>query len=491
MHTSLVPARPYLVEEKIERQDAKTPRKEERVGGASLANIFLILPWRLSVLAFIPDLPRTRCTRRARRRRATGRNRGRQDAGGILPRRDGQARGRQPRRCQDEAGLDRPPRRVPAATAGNARPRPDAGADGPEGDGHRHRRPRRVHRREAPLPVPPRPVRHGQPLPPEEPRRPRAGDRLRVRPRQGGKGRGDLRQQGRLPAPRHLVRPPRLRLPRARHAPTRRGGRRAPRHPQPRPVVVAQPRLHAGGRRGVELHPRGRLPATRPEVDGEQDRRHRPQRRRAYSWWLAALDEPREGRRPRRRHHRPAQPRRRRRGRGALRLHVHRQHLRLGLPAGRRPRRAAAAAAGEHRQGQDLPARRRDARTPPCAACTTCWARARSSARRSARAATSTRRNSRWPRSAGSTASSPGSKTHDREGGPEAVRAGAAQGLPSRPIAGGRDQREGAGYIRSRRRRPDGAGDDRSMGQRCATGGWPASARRASRLAGRAAGRWT
>ena len=91
-----------------------------------------------------------------------------------------------------------------------------------------------------------------------------AGDPLRLRPRRREDGRRQLRQQGRLSASRRLVRPQRLRLPDDRHAAARRDRGHPPRHAPRRHVVVAQPRLHAGRRRGLELHPGARLPADAP-----------------------------------------------------------------------------------------------------------------------------------------------------------------------------------------------------------------------------------
>ena len=103
-------------------------------------------------------------------------------------------------------------------------------------------------------------------------------------------------------------------------------------------------------------------------------------------------------------HHRSAEPRRRRRGRRALRLHVHGQHLPLGLRHRRGPRRPAAAAALEHRRRPHLPARRR--RADPLANArrfTACSARRKTSACKSVGAGTTTRRNCKSRRSAGST----------------------------------------------------------------------------------------
>ena len=105
-------------------------------------------------------------------------------------------------------------------------------------------------------------------------------------------GRRQLRQQGRLPASRRVVRPngyvcltiDTLQLGEIEgiHHGTYRYEH----------VVVAQPRLHAGRRRGLELHPGARLPRNRGRkstanalgVTGRSGGG-------AYSWWIAALDE--------------------------------------------------------------------------------------------------------------------------------------------------------------------------------------------------------
>ncbi len=78
----------------------------------------------------------------------------------------------------------------------------------------------------------------------------------------------------------------------------------------------------------------------------------------AYSWWIAAIDErikcavPVAGITDLRNHVVQAARRgdSRRLRRGALRLHVYGQHVPLGLPDGRRPRRPAAAVDRQHRQ---------------------------------------------------------------------------------------------------------------------------------------------
>ena len=69
-------------------------------------------------------------------------------------------------------------------------------------------------------------------------------------------------------------------VPAHRHAPARRDRRRAPRHLQPRPLVVAGARLHAGGGRVLERHPRHRLPADPARRRSGPDRRHGHLRRR-------------------------------------------------------------------------------------------------------------------------------------------------------------------------------------------------------------------
>ena len=73
-----------------------------------------------------------------------------------------------------------------------------------------------------------------------------------------------------------LVRQQRLRLPGHRHAAARRDRGHPPRHLQREHVVVALARLHAGRRRGVELHPRARLPPDPPGSRRRPHRRHRP-----------------------------------------------------------------------------------------------------------------------------------------------------------------------------------------------------------------------
>ena len=70
---------------------------------------------------------------------------------------------------------------------------------------------------------------------------PAAGDPLPLRPLRPR----PRRQQDRVPGPRHVVRPQRLRRLAHRHASARRGRGRPSRHLQPGPLVVAGGRLHA------------------------------------------------------------------------------------------------------------------------------------------------------------------------------------------------------------------------------------------------------
>ena len=95
-------------------------------------------------------------------------------------------------------------------------------------DGHRHARAQRRDHREAALPEQAGAVRHRQPVLAQDdgehgetPRDPLRLRPLRPRPR---------RQQDRLPGSRHVVRHQRLRLPRRRHAATRRDRGHASRH---------------------------------------------------------------------------------------------------------------------------------------------------------------------------------------------------------------------------------------------------------------------
>ena len=108
-----------------------------------------------------------------------------------------------------------------------------------------------------------------------------AGDSVRLRPRRRRRrtasaigNKADYQHHG------GVVRPERLRLPDDRHAATRRDRGHSPRHAPLRHVVVAQPRLHAGRRRGVELHPGARLSGDAAGGRHDPLRRHRPQRRR-------------------------------------------------------------------------------------------------------------------------------------------------------------------------------------------------------------------
>ena len=207
-----------------------------------------------------------------------------------------------------------------------------------------------IHRREAAFPVPPRPLRHRQPLHPQGPRPPprrrSSTSAATATSRQNGVSYGD---KVAYPALARLVRPQRLRLPDRRHAATRRDRRHPPRHLSREDVVVARPRLHArpASRRGTRIRALDYL-ETPPRGRHDAHRRHRPLRRRRLHLVGRRARRPRQGRRPRRRHHRPAEPRRRRRRRGPLRLHVHGQHLPLGLRPGRRPRRPAPAAHRQH-----------------------------------------------------------------------------------------------------------------------------------------------
>jgi hypothetical protein len=86
---------------------------------------------------------------------------------------------------------------------------------------------------------------------------------------------------------------------------------------------------------------------TRPEIDKTRFGDHRPLRRRRLLVVRHRTRSPHQSRRPGRRHHRSAQPRDRRNSRRPLRLHVLRQHLRVGLSDARRLRRPAS---GAHRQ---------------------------------------------------------------------------------------------------------------------------------------------
>ena len=236
------------------------------------------------------------------------------------------------------------------------------------------RRARRVRRREAALPVAAGPVRHRQPVPAEEGRQAAAGDPLRLRPRPRDEGR------------------------RAAAAARRSYQHHGAWFARNGYVCLTIDTLQLGEIEGIHhgTHrygmwwwlKRGYTPAgveawncvraldyleTRPEVDKTRFGVTGRCGGGAYSWWIAAIDERIKVRRAGRRHHRPAEPRRRWLRRRALRLHVHGQHLPLGLSAGRRPRRPAAAADRQHRQRRHLPARRRRiARSSRSAASTGC-----------------------------------------------------------------------------------------------------------------------
>ncbi len=141
---------------------------------------------------------------------------------------------------------------------------------------------------------------------------------------------------------------------------------------------------------------------TRKEVDAHENGRYRAQRRRGIKLVDRGPRRADQGRGADRGDHRPAESRGRWRRRGSLRLHVHGQHLSLGLPASRRPRRAAALAHCEHRPRPDLPARRR--RTSPLADqedLRPTSAHTKTSACRSVGADTTTRKNCKSRRFAG------------------------------------------------------------------------------------------
>ena len=143
-------------------------------------------------------------------------------------------------------------------------------------ESHRHAGARRRDDRETVLPEPAGLVRHRRPVSSEKGRGQAAGDPLRLRPLQHG----PRRQQDGLPGPRHVVRVERLRLPDHRHVAAGRDRRQAPRHLQPRPLVVALGRLHAGRRRVLERRPRHRLPREPAGRGRRSHRRHRHLRRR-------------------------------------------------------------------------------------------------------------------------------------------------------------------------------------------------------------------
>ena len=198
-------------------------------------------------------------------------------------------------------------------------------------------------------------------------RRAAAGGALRLRPL----GRGPRRQQDRLPVARHLVRPPRLRLPRLDTLQLGEIAGDPPRHLPREPLVVALARLHAGRRRVLERHPRHRLPASAgPDVDPERIARHRHQRRRGGH----VLD--RRGRRARqggRAGQRHGRPRVLRRATASINGHCDCMFLyntfQWPWTHDRRADRPAAAAVRQQRQRRDLPdGRQRPDHQPPGAA---------------------------------------------------------------------------------------------------------------------------
>ena len=173
-------------------------------------------------------------------------------------------------------------------------------------------------------------------------------------------------------------------------------------------LVVELPRLHAGRRRSVELHPRARLPArSRPEVDATKLGVTGRSGGGAYSWWIAALDDRIKVRRAGGRDHR----RSRTTSSTAASKGTATACSRSTPTAGTTPQVAALVAPrplliSNTDKDIDLPARRRrhDVHAR-CAASTSCTARTTSSACRSPKARTRTRRSCTCTRSSGSTGS--------------------------------------------------------------------------------------
>ena len=149
-------------------------------------------------------------------------------------------------------------------------------------------------------------------------------------------------------------------MPDDRHAADGRNRRHPSWHVSLQDVVVAEPRIHARRRRGVELCAGAGLLADPARSRSRTHRRDRPQRRRRVQLVDRGDRRADQGCRARGRDHRLGEPRRRRLRRRPLRLHVHGQHLPLGLSPGRRPGRTASAAVEQHRPRRDLPVGRRD-----------------------------------------------------------------------------------------------------------------------------------
>ena len=181
-------------------------------------------------------------------------------------------------RGDNGGGVGKAPSAIPGGVLIHARAMAAAGADRVAGEDYGPTRGRRLPRRNAPLSKPPPLVRDGEFV---------SAGRVKAR-RTLARGAVCLRSLGAwperlqdgLPVAGHLVRPPRLRVPRVGHAAVGRN-RRHPSWDLPRgPVVVAFARLYARRRRMLERRARDRLSDQPPGSGPRTHRGDRHQRRR-------------------------------------------------------------------------------------------------------------------------------------------------------------------------------------------------------------------